>query len=357
MLLRERRHGKFPDAGTNVAALFATEFAVAAQAVGPKRSSFSRRHFPDAGPDFLCALPLPFDFADQRHQPRVLLAIRRAGTTWRSGSARRVASKAARSSAGSLRREIWISSGLRSRAWGSANSPGFGRLDLFGIPWILSSEMSLFNGLHATPGPFLIHAAPFPPKRDKKTRPSFDPTVDRAETPWPSGNRWARRIMAIDIARVGPGIGMKLTLSSLFGKKLSTQRPFAPKPSPPRKARRLVERFEWHDAPKHGSWLDMVESELAALSTQRLDRRIPDKPELTAKSPPGCNAATSITPRPDWQFTTADARVKPARLYPQFACARAGFDHAIVIARSEATKQSSDRKAAVAALDCFGRSQ
>ena len=89
--------------------------------------------------------------------------------------------------------------------------------------------------------------------------------------------------MAIDIARVEPGIGMKLTLSSLFGKKLSTRRSLAPRPSPPRKARRLVERFEWHDAPKHGNWLDMAESDLAALSTQRLDRRIPDKPELTAE--------------------------------------------------------------------------
>ena len=28
-------------------------------------------------------------------------------------------------------------------------------------------------------------------------------------------------------------------------------------------ARRLVERFEWHYTPKHGSWLNMAESELA----------------------------------------------------------------------------------------------
>ena len=33
-------------------------------------------------------------------------------------------------------------------------------------------------------------------------------------------------------------------------------------------ARRLVERFEWHYTPKHGSWLDMAESELSVLSTQ-----------------------------------------------------------------------------------------
>jgi hypothetical protein len=46
---------------------------------------------------------------------------------------------------------------------------------------------------------------------------------------------------------------------------------------PPAEARRLVERFEWHYTPKHGSWLDMAESELSVLSGQCLDRRIPDK--------------------------------------------------------------------------------
>jgi hypothetical protein len=52
---------------------------------------------------------------------------------------------------------------------------------------------------------------------------------------------------------------------------------------PAAQARRLVERFEWHYTPKHGSWLDMAESELAVLSTQCLDRRIPDKKQLTAE--------------------------------------------------------------------------
>src|SRR5664279_4281043 len=46
---------------------------------------------------------------------------------------------------------------------------------------------------------------------------------------------------------------------------------------PPDKARRLVERFEWHYTPKHVSWLDMAESELAVLAAQCLERRIPDK--------------------------------------------------------------------------------
>ena len=46
---------------------------------------------------------------------------------------------------------------------------------------------------------------------------------------------------------------------------------------PAAEARRLVERFEWHYTPKHGSWLDLAESELGVLASQCLDRRIPDK--------------------------------------------------------------------------------
>lgn len=53
---------------------------------------------------------------------------------------------------------------------------------------------------------------------------------------------------------------------------------------PPGEARRLVERFEWHYTPKHGSWLDMAECEFSVLSRQCLDRRIPDKPTLTHQS-------------------------------------------------------------------------
>src|SRR5216684_3325435 len=46
---------------------------------------------------------------------------------------------------------------------------------------------------------------------------------------------------------------------------------------PAPEARRLVERFEWHYTPKHGSWLDMAESELSVLASQCLNRRIADK--------------------------------------------------------------------------------
>jgi hypothetical protein len=87
---------------------------------------------------------------------------------------------------------------------------------------------------------------------------------------------------------------------------------------PAAEARRLVERFEWHYTPKHGSWLDMAESELAVLSTQCLDRRIPDKEKLTEEVAAWEQRRNTHHTRANWRFTTADARVKLARLYPQF---------------------------------------
>jgi DDE superfamily endonuclease len=53
---------------------------------------------------------------------------------------------------------------------------------------------------------------------------------------------------------------------------------------PAAEARRIAERFEWHYTPKHGSWLNMAETELSVLSGQCLDRRIPDKAMLTEEA-------------------------------------------------------------------------
>ena len=87
---------------------------------------------------------------------------------------------------------------------------------------------------------------------------------------------------------------------------------------PAAEARRLVERFEWHYTPKHGSWLNMAESELSVLSSQCLDRRIPDKQTLTGEVAAWEADRNKSNATADWQFTTADARVKLKRLYPSF---------------------------------------
>jgi len=87
---------------------------------------------------------------------------------------------------------------------------------------------------------------------------------------------------------------------------------------PAPEARRLVERFEWHDTPKHGSWLDMAESELAILATQCLDRRIPDKQTLESEISAWMKTRNTKNSKADWQFTTDDARIKLKHLYPSF---------------------------------------
>jgi DDE superfamily endonuclease len=85
---------------------------------------------------------------------------------------------------------------------------------------------------------------------------------------------------------------------------------------PAAEARRLVERFEWHYTPKHGSWLDMAESELSVLSRQCLDRRIANKQTLIEEVAAWQDSRNKHHAKADWQFTTADARVKLNRLYP-----------------------------------------
>jgi len=84
----------------------------------------------------------------------------------------------------------------------------------------------------------------------------------------------------------------------------------------PAEARRLYERLDWHYTPKHGSWLNMAEIELSALARQCLDRRIPDRGTLAAEVEAWQRDRNAAGVKADWQFTTADARVKLKKLYP-----------------------------------------
>jgi hypothetical protein len=85
---------------------------------------------------------------------------------------------------------------------------------------------------------------------------------------------------------------------------------------PAAEARRLVERFEWHYTPKHGSWLDLAESELAVLTSQCLDRRVPDKQTLAKEVAAWGRHRNSHHAKADWHFSTDTARVKLKHLYP-----------------------------------------
>ncbi len=86
----------------------------------------------------------------------------------------------------------------------------------------------------------------------------------------------------------------------------------------PATARRLLERFEFHYTPKHGSWLNIAEIELSVLNRQCLDRRIGDwnllREEVGAWTKRRDHPACKI----NWRFTTQEARGKLKKLYPSF---------------------------------------
>ena len=84
----------------------------------------------------------------------------------------------------------------------------------------------------------------------------------------------------------------------------------------PEEARRLTERFEWHYTPKHGSWLNMAEIELSILCRQALAKPQPDFGSFQQQVRAWTIHRNSLSAKISWQFTTKDARIKLARLYP-----------------------------------------
>jgi len=78
----------------------------------------------------------------------------------------------------------------------------------------------------------------------------------------------------------------------------------------------LAQRLEIHHTPKHGSWLNIAEIELSALTRQCLDRRIDDLPVLNTELTAWQTATNTTQRQVDWQFTTDDARIKVRDLYP-----------------------------------------
>jgi hypothetical protein len=84
----------------------------------------------------------------------------------------------------------------------------------------------------------------------------------------------------------------------------------------PARARGIAERLEWHYTPKHGSWLNMAEIELAALTKQCLDRRLASAADLEREGGAWEEERNERMVEARWQFTTAKARIKLHRLYP-----------------------------------------
>ena len=87
---------------------------------------------------------------------------------------------------------------------------------------------------------------------------------------------------------------------------------------PPAEARRILRKLEFHFTPKHGSWLNMVEIEFSVYS-RSMKMHIPDQHffeiETRALTEERNRSQSSV----DWQFRTADARIKLKRLYPSIS--------------------------------------
>jgi hypothetical protein len=86
----------------------------------------------------------------------------------------------------------------------------------------------------------------------------------------------------------------------------------------PAKAHDLAARLEIHYTPRHGSWLNIAEIELAALSRQCLDRRIDDLDVLNHELTAWQDTVNTDQRQVNWHFTTSDARIKLRHLYPEY---------------------------------------
>lgn len=85
---------------------------------------------------------------------------------------------------------------------------------------------------------------------------------------------------------------------------------------PPREARRIAAKIEWHYTPVHASWLNIAECELSVLRRQCLKPRLPDIITVAKKASAWVHHRNSRQVGIDWRFTTDDARIKLKRLYP-----------------------------------------
>jgi len=86
----------------------------------------------------------------------------------------------------------------------------------------------------------------------------------------------------------------------------------------PHRARQIIRRIEVVRTPTHGSWLNIAENELSILIKHGLKKRIPDKEQLINEATAWYEKRNIEKRKVNWQFTTADARVKLKHLYPSF---------------------------------------
>jgi DDE superfamily endonuclease len=85
---------------------------------------------------------------------------------------------------------------------------------------------------------------------------------------------------------------------------------------PPEQAKALADRLDVHYTPKHASWLNIAEIELSVLARQGLAHNIATMEDLCQQAQQWQDQRNQRIGTVNWQFRTADARIKLKRLYP-----------------------------------------
>ncbi len=124
---------------------------------------------------------------------------------------------------------------------------------------------------------------------------------------------WAHFIKAMLDERYPEAIKVRLVMDNLNTHDIASLYDTFP----PAEARRLAERLEIHHTPKHGSWLNIAEIELSALTGQCLNRRIPDIASMRREVASWQRHRNQRGAPINWRFTTEAARIKLTRLYPK----------------------------------------
>jgi hypothetical protein len=84
----------------------------------------------------------------------------------------------------------------------------------------------------------------------------------------------------------------------------------------PAEARRILDKIEWHYTPKHGSWVNMAETEIRIMNQQCLDRRLDSQDRIAAEVAAWEAKRNARKARIHWTFTLTAARQKLRKLYP-----------------------------------------
>lgn len=125
---------------------------------------------------------------------------------------------------------------------------------------------------------------------------------------------WAREVAALLTGRYAAAEKVLLVCDNL-----ATHTPGAfYEAFEPTTARSLVRRLEFCHTPKHGSWLNVAECELAAMTKQCVaGRRFGSIAHLQKETQAWQTTINTKQRSVDWQFTIKDARIKLKSLYPK----------------------------------------